>query len=159
MPGSAGSSWYFLRYIDPKNDDELANKKLLEYWMPVDLYVGGPEHAVGHLLYSRFWNNYLFDKGYVPVKEPFAKLRHQGMILGTNGEKMSKSKGNVINPDDMVNQYGADSLRVYEMFMGPIESSKPWDPNGIDGSKKFLDKVWRLYTESSKISDSKNKNL
>ena len=159
MPGSAGSSWYFLRYIDPKNDDEIANKKLLEYWMPVDLYVGGPEHAVGHLLYSRFWNNYLFDKGYVPVKEPFAKLRHQGMILGTNGEKMSKSKGNVINPDDMVNQYGADSLRVYEMFMGPIESSKPWDPNGIDGSKKFLDKVWRLYTESSKISDSKNKNL
>ena len=159
MPGSAGSSWYFLRYIDPKNDDEIANKKLLEYWMPVDLYVGGPEHAVGHLLYSRFWNNYLFDKGYVPVKEPFAKLRHQGMILGTNGEKMSKSKGNVINPDDMVNQYGADSLRVYEMFMGPIASSKPWDPNGIDGSKKFLDKVWRLYTESSKISDSKNKNL
>ena len=159
MPGSAGSSWYFLRYIDPKNDDEISNKKLLEYCMPVDLYVGGPEHAVGHLLYSRFWNNYLFDKGYVPVKEPFAKLRHQGMILGTNGEKMSKSKGNVINPDDMVNQYGADSLRVYEMFMGPIASSKPWDPNGIDGSKKFLDKVWRLYTESSKISDSKNKNL
>ena len=159
MPGSAGSSWYFLRYIDPKNDDELANKKLLEYWMPVDLYVGGPEHAVGHLLYSRFWTNYLFDKGYVPVTEPFAKLRHQGMILGTNGEKMSKSKGNVINPDDMVNQYGADSLRVYEMFMGPIDSAKPWDPNGIDGSKKFLDRVWRLYTESNKISDSKNENL
>ena len=159
MPGSAGSSWYFLRYIDPKNNDEFANKKLLEYWLPVDLYVGGPEHAVGHLLYSRFWNNYLYNKGFVPVKEPFAKLRHQGMILGTNGEKMSKSKGNVINPDDMVNQYGADSLRVYEMFMGPIESAKPWDPNGIEGSKKFLDKVWRLYTESNKITHSSNKNL
>ena len=159
MPGSAGSSWYFLRYIDPKNENELANKKLLEYWMPVDLYVGGPEHAVGHLLYSRFWNNYLYNKGYVPVKEPFAKLRHQGMILGTNGEKMSKSKGNVINPDDMVREYGADSLRVYEMFMGPIDSAKPWDPNGIDGSKKFLDRVWRLYVDSNKIKDQENKNL
>ena len=159
MPGSAGSSWYFLRYIDPKNDSVLADKKLLEYWLPVDLYVGGPEHAVGHLLYSRFWNNYLYNKGIVPVKEPFAKLRHQGMILGTNGEKMSKSKGNVINPDDMVKQYGADSLRVYEMFMGPIESAKPWDPNGIDGSKKFLDRVWRLYTESEKIKEEENKNL
>ena len=159
MPGAAGSSWYFLRYIDPKNNNELANKKLLEYWMPVDLYVGGPEHAVGHLLYSRFWNNYLFDKNIVPVKEPFAKLRHQGMILGTNGEKMSKSKGNVINPDDMVKQYGADSLRVYEMFMGPIDSAKPWDPNGIDGSKKFLDRVWRLYAESNKIQNTENKNL
>ena len=159
MPGSAGSSWYFLRYIDPKNDDEFANKKLLEYWMPVDLYVGGPEHAVGHLLYSRFWNHYLYNKGYVPVKEPFAKLRHQGMILGTNGEKMSKSKGNVINPDDMVKQYGADSLRMYEMFMGPIDSAKPWDPNGIEGTKKFLDRVWRLYTESDKIQDKENANL
>ena len=118
MPGSAGSSWYFLRYIDPHNDDEFANYELLKHWLPVDLYVGGPEHAVGHLLYSRFWNNYLYNKGVVPVKEPFAKLRHQGMILGTNGEKMSKSKGNVINPDDMVKQYGADSLRIYEMFMG-----------------------------------------
>ncbi len=159
MPGAAGSSWYFLRYIDPKNENEFANKKLLEYWLPVDLYVGGPEHAVGHLLYSRFWNNYLYNKGLVPVKEPFYKLRHQGMILGTNGEKMSKSKGNVINPDDMVKQYGADSLRVYEMFMGPIDSAKPWDPNGIDGSKKFLDRVWRLYTESGKIKSSKNENL
>ena len=159
MPGSAGSSWYFLRYIDPNNNDEFANKKLLEYWMPVDLYMGGPEHAVGHLLYSRFWNNYLYNKGYVPVKEPFYKLRHQGMILGTNGEKMSKSKGNVINPDDMVKQYGADSLRIYEMFMGPIESSKPWDPNGIEGSKKFLDRVWRLFTETDKIKDIENKNL
>ena len=159
MPGSAGSSWYFLRYIDPHNQDEIANKKLLEYWMPVDLYVGGPEHAVGHLLYSRFWNHYLHDKGIVPVEEPFAKLRHQGMILGTNGEKMSKSKGNVINPDDMVREYGADSLRVYEMFMGPIDAAKPWDPNGIDGSRKFLDRVWRLYTESGKVQDLENKNL
>ena len=159
MPGSAGSSWYFLRYIDPKNNDEFANKKLLEYWMPVDLYVGGPEHAVGHLLYSRFWNNYLYNKGLVPVKEPFTKLRHQGMILGTNGEKMSKSKGNVINPDDMVKQYGADSLRLYEMFMGPIDAVKPWDVNGIEGTKKFLDRVWRLYVESGKIKNTSNKNL
>ena len=159
MPGSAGSSWYFLRYIDSHNKDEFANKKLLEYWLPVDLYMGGPEHAVGHLLYSRFWNNYLYNKGLVPVKEPFAKLRHQGMILGTNGEKMSKSKGNVINPDDMVNQYGADSLRIYEMFMGPIDATKPWDPNGIDGAKKFLDRIWRLYTESNKIKEEPNKNL
>ena len=159
MPGSAGSSWYFLRYIDPHNDAEFANKELLKYWMPVDLYVGGPEHAVGHLLYSRFWNNYLYNKGLVPVKEPFAKLRHQGMILGTNGEKMSKSKGNVINPDDMVKEYGADALRVYEMFMGPIDSAKPWDPNGIDGSKKFLDRVWRLIAESDKVQDVKNPNL
>ena len=159
MPGSAGSSWYFLRYIDPHNNNELADKKLLEHWLPVDLYLGGPEHAVGHLLYSRFWNNYLYNKGIVPVKEPFAKLRHQGMILGSNGEKMSKSKGNVINPDDMVKQYGADSLRLYEMFMGPIDAVKPWDVNGIEGTKKFLDRVWRLYVESGKIQDTPNKNL
>lgn len=159
MPGSAGSSWYFLRYIDPHNQDEFANKKLLEYWLPVDLYVGGPEHAVGHLLYSRFWNNYLYNKGLVPVKEPFYKLRHQGMILGSNGEKMSKSKGNVINPDDMVKEFGADALRTYEMFMGPIDAAKPWDPNGIDGSKKFLDRVWRLYVESNKITNAPNPNL
>lgn len=159
MPGSAGSSWYFLRYIDPHNDDEFANYELLKHWLPVDLYVGGPEHAVGHLLYSRFWNNYLYNKGVVPVKEPFAKLRHQGMILGTNGEKMSKSKGNVINPDDMVKQYGADSLRIYEMFMGPLDATKPWDPNGISGSKNFLDRVWRLFVESGKVQDKENKNL
>ncbi len=159
MPGSAGSSWYFLRYIDPHNDNEIADPELLKHWMPVDLYVGGPEHAVGHLLYSRFWNNYLYNKGIVPTKEPFAKLRHQGMILGSNGEKMSKSKGNVINPDDMVKEFGADSLRVYEMFMGPIDSAKPWDPNGIDGSKKFLDRVWRLFVESGKVKDEENSNL
>ena len=159
MPGSAGSSWYFLRYIDPHNENTIADPELLKHWMPVDLYVGGPEHAVGHLLYSRFWNNYLYNKGIVPVKEPFAKLRHQGMILGSNGEKMSKSKGNVINPDDMVKEYGTDSLRIYEMFMGPIDAAKPWDPNGIDGSKKFLERVWRLYVESGKIQDKENHNL
>ena len=159
MPGSAGSSWYFLRYIDPHNDNEIADPKLLKHWMPVDLYVGGPEHAVGHLLYSRFWNNYLYNKGIAPTKEPFTKLRHQGMILGSNGEKMSKSKGNVINPDDMVKEYGADALRIYEMFMGPIDAAKPWDPNGIDGSKKFLDRVWRLFVESGKVQEKENKNL
>ncbi len=159
MPGSAGSSWYFLRYIDPNNQNEIADKKLLEHWLPVDMYMGGPEHAVGHLLYSRFWNQYLYNKGVVPVKEPFAKLRHQGMILGPNGEKMSKSKGNVINPDDMVKESGADALRVYEMIMGPIDSAKPWDRNVIEGCKKFLDRVWRLYAETDKIQDKENKNL
>lgn len=159
MPGSAGSSWYFLRYIDPHNENAIADPELLKHWMPVDLYVGGPEHAVGHLLYSRFWNNYLYNKGIVPTKEPFQKLRHQGMILGTNGEKMSKSKGNVINPDDMVKEYGADALRLYEMFMGPIDATKPWDITGIEGTKKFLDRIWRLYVESGKISNNHNSNL
>ena len=159
MPGSAGSSWYFLRYIDPHNENAIADPELLKHWMPVDLYVGGPEHAVGHLLYSRFWNNYLYNKGIVPTKEPFQKLRHQGMILGTNGEKMSKSKGNVINPDDMVKEYGADALRLYEMFMGPIDAAKPWDITGIEGTKKFLDRIWRLYVESGKISNNHNSNL
>ena len=159
MPGSAGSSWYFLRYIDPHNENAIADPELLKHWMPVDLYVGGPEHAVGHLLYSRFWNNYLYNKGIVPTKEPFQKLRHQGMILGTNGEKMSKSKGNVINPDDMVKEYGADALRLYEMFMGPIDAAKPWDITGIEGTKKFLDRFWRLYVESGKISNNHNSNL
>ena len=159
MPGSAASSWYFLRYIDPHNSEEFANQELLKHWLPVDLYVGGPEHAVGHLLYSRFWNNYLYNKGLVPVKEPFKKLVHQGMILGPNGVKMSKSKGNVINPDDMVREFGTDALRTYEMFMGPLDSDKPWDPNGIAGSKNFLDRVWRLFAESGKVQDKENKNL
>ena len=159
MPGSAGSSWYFLRYIDAHNEKEFANQELLKHWLPVDLYVGGSEHAVGHLLYSRFWNNFLYDQGLVPVKEPFKKLVHQGMILGSNNEKMSKSRGNVINPDDVIREYGADALRLYEMFMGPIEASKPWDPNGILGSKRFLDRIWRLYTEDNKIKDEKNNNL
>ena len=159
MPGSAGSSWYFLRYIDPNNNDELANKKLLEHWMPVDLYLGGVEHATGHLLYSRMWNNYLFDKGIVPVKEPFHKLVHQGMILGSNGEKMSKSRGNVVNPDDIVNNFGADSLRVYEMFMGPLCDSKPWSETGIEGAKRFIDRFFRLFSDTSKICDKPNVNL
>lgn len=160
MPGSAGSSWYFLRYIDPHNDKELANYKLLEHWMPVDLYVGGPEHATGHLLYSRMWNNYLYDKGIVPVKEPFKKLVHQGMILGSNGIKMGKRHPEfVVNPNDVVREYGADTLRLYEMFMGPIEADKPWSEQGVNGSKKFLDKVYRLLIESDKVKGEENKNL
>lgn len=159
MPGSAGSSWYFLRYIDPHNDNAIADPELLKHWMPVDLYVGGPEHAVGHLLYSRMWNNYLYDKGIVPVKEPFKKLYHQGMILGPNGVKMSKSKGNVINPDDIVEAYGADTLRLYEMFMGPLEASKPWSETGVEGSKKWLERVYRLFIESDKLTDTNDGSL
>ena len=160
MPGSAGSSWYFLRYIDPKNDKELADKKLMEHWLPVDLYVGGPEHAVGHLLYSRMWNNYLYDKGIVPVKEPFKKLVHQGMILGSNGIKMGKRFPEfVVNPSDIVRDYGADTLRLYEMFMGPLEADKPWNDSAVEASKKFLDRVWRLFVEEDKIKDEENKNL
>lgn len=158
MPGSAGSSWYFLRYIDPDNENEIANKELLKHWLPVDLYVGGSEHAVGHLLYSRMWNNYLYDKGIVPVEEPFKKLVHQGMILGSNNEKMSKSRGNVVNPDDIIKKYGADTLRLYEMFMGPLEASKPWNEQAVLGTSKFLDRVYRLYT-SDKIKDMDNNNL
>ena len=160
MPGSAGSSWYFLRYIDAHNDKEFANYELLKHWMPVDLYVGGPEHAVGHLLYSRMWNNYLYDKGLVPVKEPFKKLVHQGMILGSNGQKMGKRFPEyVINPNDIVKKYGADTLRLYEMFMGPLEADKPWSNNGVEGARKFLDRVYRLYTSENKIKDEENKNL
>lgn len=159
MPGSAGSSWYFLRYIDPHNDKEFADRRLLEHWLPVDLYIGGSEHAVGHLLYSRMWNNYLYDKGLVPVKEPFQKLFHQGMILGENNEKMSKSRGNVVNPDDIVKQYGADTLRLYEMFMGPLEASKPWSDSGVEASRKWLDRVWRLMMESDKLSDENDHQL
>ena len=159
MPGSAGSSWYFLRYIDPNNDQELADKRLLEHWMPVDFYMGGTEHAVGHLLYSRFWNNYLYDKGITTTKEPFQRLFHQGMILGSNNEKMSKSRGNVINPDDIVKEYGADTLRLYEMFMGPLEASKPWSDSGVDGARKWLDRVYRLFTETNKLTDHNNHSL
>lgn len=160
MPGSAGSSWYFLRYIDPHNNECIADKKLLEHWMPVDLYVGGPEHAVGHLLYSRMWNNYLYDKGIVPVKEPFKKLVHQGMILGSNGIKMGKRYPEYsVNPNDIVEKYGADTLRLYEMFMGPLEADKPWSEQGVEGARKFLDRVWRLYVEDNKITKEKNKNL
>ena len=152
MPGSAGSSWYYLRYIDPNNEDTFCDKELEKHWMPVDLYVGGTEHAVGHLLYSRFWMNFLYDQGYVSHKEPFKKLFHQGMILGSNGEKMSKSKGNVVNPDDVVRDYGADSLRLYEMFMGPLEASLPWSDSGLDGAKRWLDRVYRLFDEEPFIS-------
>ena len=157
MPGSAGSSWYYLRYIDNKNDKEFANYKLLKHWLPVDLYVGGPEHAVGHLMYARMWNNYLFDKGLVPVKEPFKKLVHQGMILGANGIKMGKRYPEfVVNPNDIVEKYGADTLRLYEMFMGPLEESKPWDDNGVNGARKFLERVFRIYQEKNLDGDNKN---
>ena len=159
MPGSAGSSWYFLRYIDPHNDKELADKKLMEHWMPVDLYIGGPEHAVGHLLYSRMWNNYLFDKGIVPVKEPFKKLVHQGMILGANGIKMGKRYPKYcINPLDVIRDYGADTLRIYEMFMGPLAADKPWNDRGVEGAHKFLDRVFRIFADG-KVKDVENKNL
>lgn len=159
MPGSAGSSWYYLRYIDPNNDDVFANQELLKHWMPVDLYIGGPEHAVGHLMYSRIWNHYLYDKGLSPVKEPFKKLVHQGMILGANGIKMGKRYPDyAIDPLDIVRDYGADTLRLYEMFMGPLEASKPWSQQGVEGAQKFLDRIYRLY-ESGKIQNQENKNL
>ena len=145
MPQWAGSSWYYLRYIDPKNDKMLADPKKLDYWLPIDLYVGGAEHAVLHLLYARFWHKFLYDLGVVPTKEPFQRLVNQGMILGTNHEKMSKSKGNVVNPDDIVNEYGADTLRLYEMFMGPLTESKPWSTEGIVGANRWIKRVWRMY--------------
>ena len=149
MPGSAGSSWYFLRYIDPDNDKAIADPELLKHWMPVDLYVGGPEHAVGHLLYSRMWNNFLYDKGIVPVKEPFTKLVHQGMILGANGIKMGKRFPEyIVDPNDIVREYGADTLRLYEMFMGPLEASKPWSEQGVEGARRWIERVWRLTMES-----------
>ncbi len=149
MPQWAGSSWYFLRYVDPHNDQAIADPDKLKYWMPVDLYIGGAEHAVLHLLYARFWHKFLYDLGVVPTKEPFQKLVNQGMILGTNHEKMSKSKGNVINPDEIVEKFGADTLRLYEMFMGPLEASKPWSTEGINGSKRWLDRVWRLMIDDN----------
>ncbi|MGY0220227.1 leucine--tRNA ligase [Limosilactobacillus fermentum] len=149
MPQWAGSSWYWLRYTDPTNDKEFASKEALDYWSPVDLYVGGAEHAVLHLLYARFWHKVLYDLGLVPTKEPFMKLVNQGMILGSNHKKMSKSKGNVVNPDDIVDQYGADTLRLYEMFMGPLEESVPWDEKGLHGSNKWVQRVWRLLMDDN----------
>lgn len=149
MPQWAGSSWYWLRYTDPTNDKEFASKEALDYWSPVDLYVGGAEHAVLHLLYARFWHKVLYDLGLVPTKEPFMKLVNQGMILGSNHEKMSKSKGNVVNPDDIVDQYGADTLRLYEMFMGPLEESVPWDEKGLHGSNKWVQRIWRLLMDDN----------
>ncbi|UNK20014.1 leucine--tRNA ligase [Paenibacillus sp. N3/727] len=145
MPQWAGSCWYYLRYIDPDNHDELCSKEKQKAWLPVDLYIGGVEHAVLHLLYARFWHKVLYDLGVVDTKEPFQKLVNQGMILGNNNEKMSKSRGNVINPDDIVNEYGADTLRVYEMFMGPLEATKPWNTNGVEGMHRFLSRIWRLF--------------
>ena len=168
MPQWAGSSWYYLRYIDPKNPDKLADFDKLKDWLPVDMYIGGAEHAVLHLLYVRFWHKFLYDIGVVPTKEPFQHLYNQGMILGDNHEKMSKSKGNVVNPDDVVDRFGADTLRLYEMFMGPLDASISWSEKGLAGASKFLDRVWRLYTEedtdendqlSSKIVADNNDQL
>nr|WP_276926153.1 leucine--tRNA ligase [Faecalibaculum rodentium] len=159
MPQWAGSCWYYLRYIDPKNQDTLADKKLLEHWLPVDLYVGGAEHAVLHLLYSRFWHKVLYDRGVVPTKEPFHKLFHQGMILGENGEKMSKSRGNVVNPDEIIESHGADALRVYEMFMGPLEAGLPWSARGLDGTRKWLERVWRAYHGAVEITETNDHAL
>ncbi|HDI6873133.1 TPA: leucine--tRNA ligase [Staphylococcus aureus] len=164
MPQWAGSCWYYLRYIDPKNENMLADPEKLKRWLPVDLYIGGVEHAVLHLLYARFWHKVLYDLAIVPTKEPFQKLFNQGMILGEGNEKMSKSKGNVINPDDIVQSHGADTLRLYEMFMGPLDAAIAWSEKGLDGSRRFLDRVWRLMvnedgTLSSKIVTTNNKSL
>ena len=160
MPGSAGSSWYYMRYIDPDNDKEFADQELLKHWMPVDLYIGGPEHAVGHLMYSRIWNRFLYDKGLSPVKEPFKKLVHQGMILGSNGIKMGKRFPEfVVNPSDIVRDYGADTLRLYEMFMGPLEASKPWSATGVEGAKRFIVRVWNFLTNPDNISDANKDEL
>ncbi len=158
MPQWAGSCWYYLRFIDPKNDNQICSPEKQKQWLPVDLYIGGAEHAVLHLLYARFWHKVLYDIGVVDTKEPFHKLVNQGMILGNNNEKMSKSRGNVINPDDIVNEFGADTLRMYEMFMGPLEATKPWNTNGVEGTYRFLSRVWRLFVNedgslSAKIGD------
>ena len=159
MPQWAGSCWYYIRYIDPKNEKAIGDPKLLEHWLPVDLYVGGAEHAVLHLLYARFWHKVLYDCGVVKSKEPFQKLFHQGMILGSNGEKMSKSRGNVINPDEIVASHGADALRVYEMFMGPLEAALPWSTTGLDGTRNWLERVNRFYTEVASITDENDHAL
>lgn len=159
MPQWAGSCWYYLRYIDPKNDNAIADPELLKHWLPVDLYIGGAEHAVLHLLYARFWHKVLYDLGVVPTKEPFQKLFHQGMILGNNGEKMSKSRGNVVNPDDIIISHGADALRVYEMFMGPLESGLPWSENGLDGTRKWLERVWRYFSSEAIYTDTNDGKL
>jgi leucyl-tRNA synthetase len=148
MPQWAGSCWYFLRYLDPENSEIFAERSKIDYWMPVDLYVGGAEHAVLHLLYSRFWHKVLYDLGLVNTDEPFMRLVNQGMILGEDNQKMSKSRGNVINPDDIIKNYGADSMRMYEMFMGPLEVSKPWSTAGLVGVSRFLERVWALSERS-----------
>ncbi len=159
MPQWAGSCWYYLRYADPKNTEHLIDPEIAKAWLPVDLYIGGAEHSVLHLLYARFWHKFLFDLGVVPTDEPFQKLFHQGMILGENNEKMSKSKGNVVNPDDILVSHGADTLRLYEMFMGPLEAGIPWSAEGLDGARRFLDRVWRLFTEMDRITDTNDGKL
>jgi len=164
MPQWAGSCWYYLRYIDPNNSEALVDPEKVKQWLPVDIYIGGAEHAVLHLLYARFWHKVLYDIGVVPTKEPFQQLFNQGMILGENNEKMSKSKGNVVNPDDIVASHGADTLRLYEMFMGPLDASIAWSENGLDGARRFLDRVWRLFVQdngelSEKITYAPNKEL
>ncbi|WP_085991512.1 leucine--tRNA ligase [Oceanobacillus senegalensis] len=164
MPQWAGSSWYFLRYIDPNNTEKIGDPEALKKWLPVNVYIGGAEHAVLHLLYARFWHKFLYDLGVVPTKEPFQKLFNQGMILGEGNEKMSKSKGNVVNPDDIVSSHGADTLRLYEMFMGPLDASVAWSTNGLDGARRFLDRVWRLFVNeddslTNKIVDEENDTL
>ena len=154
MPGSAGSSWYFLRYVDPHNNNIFCDKALADHWLPVDLYIGGPEHAVGHLIYSRIWTKYLYKKGYISFDEPFKKLVHQGMILGANGIKMGKRYPEfVVNPSDVINQYGADTMRLYEMFMGPLEASKPWSDQGVEGAHRFLERIYRCIIENNIITD------
>lgn len=149
MPQWAGSCWYYARYIDPTNENEIGDPKLLEHWLPVDLYVGGAEHAVLHLLYARFWHRFLYDMGIFKCSEPFKKLRHQGIILGADGEKMSKSRGNTVSPDEVINEYGADSLRLYELFKGPLDQGLPWNPNGPSGARKFIERIYRLYVDDS----------
>ena len=155
MPQWAGSSWYYLRYIDPKNSDKIADPEKIKEWLPVDMYIGGVEHAVLHLLYARFWHKVLYDLGVVPTKEPFQKLFNQGMILGENNEKMSKSKGNVVNPDEIVESHGADTLRLYEMFMGPLDAAIAWSTNGLDGARRFLDRIWRLLVDENGVLNPK----
>ena len=147
MPQWAGSCWYYLRFTDPKNDKKAWDNEKENYWMPVDLYIGGAEHAVLHLLYSRFWHHVLYDLGLVSTKEPFKKLFNQGMILGSDGTKMSKSRGNVINPDETVDMYGSDSLRIYEMFMGPLDKGKPWSTTGLQGCSRFIKKLWSVLVD------------
>ena len=162
MPQWAGSSWYYARYIDPHNNEAIGDKKLLDHWLPVDVYVGGAEHAVLHLLYARFWHKFLHDQGIFKSTEPFQKLYHQGLVLGPDGQKMSKSLGNTVSPDDVINEYGADSLRLYEMFKGPVDQSMPWSNDGPRGAKRFLDKFYRLYSDeeyASKIKDEENPEL
>jgi leucyl-tRNA synthetase len=156
MPQWAGSCWYYLRFCDPENTKEPWNSKIENYWMPVDLYVGGAEHAVLHLLYSRFWHKVLYDLGLVSTKEPFHKLVNQGMILGEDGEKMSKSRGNVVNPDSVVKECGSDTLRLYEMFMGPLEKVKPWNANGVKGVYNFLNRAFRFFLDSNNYADSED---